>query len=122
MTTTKKTKHLRRSRLTDEGEWQIRFHSGIGHLHWACAEETGQHPGHLLHAVEEGVRTRHSEARIAHPADKGNDLRPDVYTLELETVKVFFSYEAAEILIRGLGWDIDREPLNDFDGGGFYCN
>ena len=24
-------------------------------------------------------------------------------------------------MIRGYGWEIDREPIDDYDGGGFYA-
>ena len=29
--------------------------------------------------------------------------------------------EPSEVMIRGYGWKIDHEPLDDYDGGGFYA-
>ena len=62
------------------------------------------------------------EARIEHPGHRGRTGRADVYTLAFGTVRVHLSREEAAIVIRGLSWEIEGEPLDDFDGGGFYSN
>ena len=85
---------------------------------WASA--CGWKPQALRQATEQAVRTRHAEARIDHESHKAGDGQPDIVTLSLGSVDVFYTVEHVEIVIRGYGWEIDREPLDDFDGGGFY--
>ena len=34
----------------------------------------------------------------------------------------YYTVEPFEIVIRGYGYEIDHEPLDDFDGGGFYAD
>ena len=106
------------------GRWVglIRYDRDFDRLLRACASAKGQTQTQVLDALEHGIRTRHNEARVEHPANKANSFRPDVYTLQLKEFCVYFSHEGGGVLIRGLGWEIDHEPLDDFDGGGFWGN
>ncbi len=79
---------------------------------WALACSSDTHS--LKHETESAIRTRHNEATIHH------DSSPDVLTLSLGSVQVFYSVELHRVVVRGYGWEIDGEAVDDYDGGGFY--
>ena len=83
-----------------------------------CTEEMLQETG------ERSIRTRHHEAEVRH-GDEAIGNRPAILTLSLglpRSACIHYSVEPDVILIRGYSWDIGREPLDLFDGGGFYCD
>jgi hypothetical protein len=85
---------------------------------WAVA--CGWEPQPLRHASEQAIRSRHHDAVISHECYKARGNHPDVFTLSLGSVEVIYTVEPREVVIRGYGWEIDHEPLDDYDGGGFY--
>lgn len=85
------------------------------------ASECDWDPKMLRLASEQAIRSRHHEAIIEHEANKARDKQPDIFTLSLASVGVYYTVDPVEVMIRGYGWEIDHEPLDDFDGGGFYA-
>ena len=85
------------------------------------ASECGWDPQSLRLASEQAIRSRHHEAIIEHEANKARGNQPDIFTLSLASVDVYYTMEPVEVMIRGYGWEIDHEPLGNLDGGGFYA-
>ena len=85
------------------------------------ASDCGWEPQSLRRASEQAIRSRHHDAVIAHESDKARGNQPDIFTLSLGSVDVIYTVEPREVVIRGYGWEIDHEPLDDYDGGGFYA-
>ena len=86
---------------------------------WASA--CGRTSRFLRQATEHVIRSRHQEAIVEHESHKARGNQPDVFTLPLGPVVVFYSVESSAVLIRGYGWKPEEEPVDDFDGGGFYA-
>lgn len=98
----------------------ITFYPALDEHYDLWAAEIGTPPLLLRQLTVAAIRTRHHEARFAH-GRVPPVVRPcDVYELPLDTCSVYFSVESSAIVVRGYGWNIPREPLDDFDGGGFY--
>lgn len=87
---------------------------------WAAA--CGWDPQSLRQASEQAIRGRHHEATIEHEAHKARGIQPDIFSLSLGSVNVYYTVEPTEIVIRGYGYEIDHEPLDYRDGGGFYAD
>ena len=85
---------------------------------WAAA--CNWHPRLLRKATEKAIRTRHQEATIKHESHRAKGRQPDIWTLSLGSVEVIYTVQPHAVVIRGYGWDLHREPLDDFDGGGHY--
>jgi hypothetical protein len=95
------------SLLADFGGWAL-----------ACKSK----PRTLLATTERAIRTRGARGVIESPRE---GLRPAVLTLPLylrHSLNVYFTRESWCVLIRGYSWKVDREPLDDMDGGGFYSD
>ena len=73
-------------------------------------------------ASERAIRNRHHEAIIEHESHKARGKQPDVFSLSLGPANVYYTVEPLEIMIRGYGYEIDHEPLDYRDGGGFYAD
>lgn len=86
------------------------------------AEQFGYSVDELRELSETAIRTRWHEAYIEHVAYRANGRQPDVWTLRLGPNYVYFTVELHAVVIRGYGYDIDHEPLDDRDGGYFYCD
>lgn len=86
---------------------------------WAA--DCGWDSQSLRNASERAICFRHHEAIIAHEFHKARGNQPDICTLSLGSVDVIYTVEPLEVVIRGYGWEIDREPLDHGDGGGFYA-
>lgn len=86
---------------------------------WASA--CGWDARSLRQATERAIRTCHHEAAVDNRPYKTSANQPDVFNLSLGSVQVFYTVEPLGVMIRGYGWEIDREPLDDFDGGGYYA-
>ena len=99
----------------------VSYHRALDQTYDAWASECGRDPKSLRDATEQAICTRHHEAIIDDECHKARRNQPDIFTLSLGSLQVFYTVEPCEILVRGYGWDIDREPLDDFDGGGFYA-
>jgi len=100
----------------------ISYHPGVSDSFDGWAESCGFHPETLRHATEFGIRHRHPEAI---PEDARYKHRPDsadIFRLSLGTVDVYYSIEGNEAVVRGYGWEIAHEPLDDRDGGGHYVD
>ena len=100
----------------------ISYHPGVSDSFDGWAAGCGFHPETLRRATEFEIRNRHHEAI---PEDARYKHRPDsadIYRLSLGTVDVYYSIEPSEVVVRGYGWEIPREPLDDHDGGGYYVN
>jgi len=96
----------------------ITFHYAVEQLFEAYAEGVGLKPDRLRQTTLKAIRTHHREAIIEHPCQRGDELGPDCYTLRRESFSIYFSIEPHAVVVRGYGWEIDGEPLDDFDGGG----
>ena len=79
-------------------------------------------PQSLRQASQQAIRGRHHEATIEQESHKARGIQPDVFSLSLGSVNVYYTVEAIEIVIRGYGYEIDHEPLDYGDGGGFYAD
>jgi hypothetical protein len=86
------------------------------------AEECHWQPDELRRASEQAIRTRHDEAEIPDESYAARGRQPDIWHLSLGNVTVIYTIETHAVVIRGYCWDLDREPLDDFDGGGHYCD
>jgi hypothetical protein len=105
----KKTKRPNKPR-PDVVKLPIVYHDALEQAYDGWAAEIGEKPLRLRQLTERAIRTRHDEAQIRH----------GICELQLNSCVVYFSIEADAVLVRGYGWDIPREPLDDLDGGGFW--
>ncbi len=99
----------------------IRFHVALHETFDDWASVCGQHAQSLQCASEHAIRTRHHEATIDHEAHRARGNQPDILTLSLGSVCVFYTIEPNQVMIRGYGWELNHTPADDFDGGGFYA-
>jgi hypothetical protein len=100
----------------------ISYHPGVSDSFDAWAEACRFHPDTLRRTTEFAIRNRHhqaipEDARYKHRVDC-----PDIFRLSLGTADVYYSIEQQGVLVRGYGWEIAHEPLDDRDGGGYYVN
>jgi hypothetical protein len=100
----------------------IRFHPCLNDAFDAWASACGYDPDALKRASEHAVCTRHHEAVIERESDTRRKNQPAVFRLSLGAIRVYYTVERLAVVIRGYGWEIDGEPLDDFDGGGFYAD
>ncbi len=117
-------KHNRKARKMSRGlaPRAIEYHPRFEDILFDYVADSGRASREVCEDIEQGVRTRHGEAIIEHPADRGAAFGEDVYSLVLDAFGVYFTYKPNTIEIRGLSWPLDREPLDDADGGGIICN
>ena len=99
----------------------ITYHPALDEAFDGWASDCGWEPQSLRRASEQAIRSRHHDAIIAHESDKARGNQPDIFTLSLGSVDVIYTLEPREVVIRGYGWEMDHEPLDDYDGGGFYA-
>ncbi len=100
---------------------RITYHSAVERIFDGLADDCGWKTRLLRQAGERAIRTRHHEAKLNHEADRGRNRRPDVYFLSLDAkTHVFYSIELHAVVIRGYAWELDHEPRDDFEGGGYY--
>ena len=111
-----------RNATIDFADKPITCHPALHESLDAWASACGWDPQSLRQANEQTIRARHHEATIEHESDKRHGNQPDILTLSLGSVQVFYTVELLEVVIRGYGWQIHRDPLDDFDGGGFYAD
>lgn len=83
--------------------------------------DCGWDPHSLRRPSESTIRSRDHEAIIEHEFHKACGNQPNIFTLYLGSLGVVYTEEPAGVMIRGYGRDIDREPLDDYDGGGVYA-
>ena len=100
---------------------RISYHPILDREFDGWASECGWDPQSLRLASEQAIRSRSHEAIIEHEANKARTNQPDIFTLSLASVDVYYTVEPVEVMIRGYGWEIDHEPIGDLDGGGFYA-
>ena len=98
----------------------ITYYSALEESFDDWAAECGFEPQSLREASEHAIRTRHHHAIIEHESHKARGIQPDIFSLSLVSANVYYTVEEQAIVIRGYGYEIDHEPLDDFDGGGFY--
>ena len=118
MTKTKLTKPSR-----DIARKGIVFHAGLDLDFEGWAKSCGYTAQTLRARSRKVIRTRHHEAWIDHPADRGTRHQPTVYTLDLKadkSVTVHYTVEGDRVVIRGYGIELGREPLDDFEAGGYF--
>lgn len=88
-------------------------------LHLLVAK-CGWQPAHLRRAAEAAIRERHHRnaevVEDSHASGRG----PAVYRLDLGSVGVFYTVESKGVVVRGYGYEVCGETLDDFHGGGFY--
>jgi hypothetical protein len=98
-------------------ETPIIYHRDLDTL----AQQFGYEPTELCWVTEKAIREHHRQATI----EEGHyalGRQPDVYNLKFSTLYVYYTIESQAVVVRGDGWDLDRDPLDDFDGGGYYCD
>ncbi len=105
----------------DFADKPIRYHPAISESFDDWASACGWQTQALKRASEFAIRNRHHEAKIEHESHRARDTRPDIFTLSLDSVCVYYTVESDHVMIRGYGWEIDHEPFDDYDGGGFYA-
>ena len=108
-----------RYQVTDK---PITYYPSLNREFDGCASACGWDPQSLRRASEQAIRNRHHEAIIEHESHKARGIQPDIFSLSFGSVNVYYTVEPLEIVIRGYGYEIDHEPLDDFDGGGFYAD
>jgi len=99
----------------------VTYHKALERAFDGWAAACGWDAQSLRQATEQAIRTRHHEALIDQESHKARGKQPDIFTLWLDSVRVYFTVEPDEIVIRGYAYEIDGEPLDDWDGGGFYA-
>ncbi len=97
----------------------IRYHPALDSDFECWAESCGREPAELRRMTETAVCTHH-HAAVIEECHKAHHGRPDTFTLLFEGLTIFYSLQEGCIFIRGYGYEIDGEPMDDFDGGGFY--
>ena len=75
----------------------------------------------LRQASEKAIRSGHHRAVLEHKSDRGVGTLA-IFSLSLGSCQVFYSLDSKQVMIRGYAWDLDHEPRDDFDGGGFYAD
>ena len=98
----------------------IRYHLAIDESIDYWAFECGCDSRALKRATETAIQNRHDQATIKDESHRARGNQPDIFTLSLGSACVFYTVEPKQVLVRGYGWEVDH-PLDDFDGGGFYC-
>lgn len=101
----------------------ITYHRALDEDFNVWASSCGWTLGSLREASEQAIRTRHDEAVIKHKSHEAQGRQPDIWTLCLDSMRsleMYYTVEQHNVVIRGYGWEITGEPLDDFDGGGFY--
>ncbi|MCG3132481.1 MAG: hypothetical protein FLDDKLPJ_03331 [Phycisphaerae bacterium] len=88
----------------------------------AFAMEIGYSLSGLRNATQTAIRNRIDDAYISHESDRGRGQRPDILSLDIGQARVHFTIEAHVVMVRGYSYDIDREPLDNRDGGYFYVD
>ena len=98
--------------LTKQNVSRIEFHPAIQENFAWWAAELKVSPKALRLKTLDAIRSRMREADsfLGHV---------DVFELVIDEFSVFVSTKP-HVMIRGYGWEIEGEPANDFDGGGFY--
>ncbi len=99
----------------------ILFHPGVEDRFAAWAEELRYDPERLRNDSVDAIRTRRGEATIEHESDKARGRQPNIFHLNISGGQVIYSDEPHALVIRGYTYEIYREPIDDFDGGGFVC-
>jgi hypothetical protein len=100
---------------------QIVYHPNLEEAFAEWASECGFEPRTLRELTADVLRRRRWGAYVEHECHRANGRQPTVFTLRLRHLSVYFTDEAEGLVVRGYGWELQREPLDDFDGGGFYC-
>ena len=100
----------------------ITYHPCLARTFDGWAADCGQKPQTLRKMTECAIRTRHQEARIDHISERANGRQPDVYCLDLNRIQVYYTIELHAVVVRGYAWELNYEPRDDFEGGGFICD
>lgn len=100
----------------------ITYHPSLDDSFDAWASACGWDPQSLRQSSQQAIRTRHHEAIVQHESHRRRGNQPDILTLSLGSLHVTYTVEPTQVMIRGYAWEIDGEPLDDFDGGGFYAD
>lgn len=87
---------------------------------WAV--ESGWKPRLLRQEIRRSIRNRHHEATLEPDRYKHSPRQPDTYHLAIGSCEITYTIEPDAIVVRGYGWPIDREPLDDMDGGAFFLD
>lgn len=99
-------------------EAPIRYHHDVKRCFSEFAYQMHVTPRRFWELTELAIRTRPSEAYIAHESDRARGSQPDIFTLGLsEKVSVMYTIEEDGVVVWGYGLELDREPLDDADGG-----
>lgn len=99
----------------------ITYHSVLEESFGDWARTMGLMPALLRKVSELAIRRSHHEAFIEDESREARGRQPDIFTLWIDPFKLYYTIEPHAVVIRGYGWDIKGEPLDDFDGGGLYC-
>lgn len=95
---------------------QIDYYPGAIDLVAWRVKSRGHSLSRIRAEVELAIRNR-PHAAVLHEARTPSFA---YYRLSLSHEEVYFSVEPAKITVRGFGWKITGEPLDDWDGGGFF--
>jgi len=96
----------------------ILYHPGVEETIDCLAAESGYGVTKLRLLSEQAIQFRHDQATKLYEA-RGR--QPDIWELDLGKVSVVYTVEVHAVVIRGYHWNIPGEPLDDFDGGGYFC-
>jgi hypothetical protein len=100
----------------------ILYHPGVSDSFDGWAKACGIRPDTLRRRTEFGIRNRHHQAVPEDPRYRYRPASCDVFRLGLGKIEVYYSIEQYGVLVRGYGWDITHEPLDERDGGGYFVN
>ena len=99
----------------------VRYHANLESDFESWAASCGMTPRRLRSATKRAIQTRRHEAYIEGDWHRAQGRRPNVYTLPLDSIEVYYTIEHEAVIIRGYGWDVPGDP-DESDGGGYYCD
>lgn len=103
-------------------ETPITYHVHLDEHFSDWARDCGMEPIRLREASEMAIRERHNTEGAVGEVDRATEYQPDIFNLNLSSqVQVFYTIEERGVVIRGYAWELQREPLNELDGGSYYC-
>lgn len=100
----------------------ILYHPGVKDNFDGWAVGCGWRPETLRRATEFRIRNCHHQSIPEDHRYKPRPESPDIFRLNIGTVDVYYSRESHGFVVRGYGWDIEHEPVDDNDGGGYFTD
>lgn len=85
--------------------------------YWAA--ECGCALAELRQLSEQAIRTSHDQATLH---DQARGRQPAIWELDFGKGRVVYTVEPRAVVIRGYHYDVPGEPLDECDGGGYFCD